>query len=133
MLDPLLEATYSITRGPFASSFVASVPSTPAYSNAQHPFISVFSDSVPSTPMYDGPEDRSFNNLSIFDSFASNTPCDSFSRFDSFHSTIQDTERNIARFDSMHSTAKSDFGHFLFQPRDSFSRFDSMQNTNDSV
>ncbi|MFS8029141.1 hypothetical protein Hanom_Chr16g01518841 [Helianthus anomalus] len=82
--------------------------------------------------MYDGPEDRSFNNSSRFDSFASNTPRDSFSGFDSFHSTTQDTERNLARFDSMHSTAESDFGHSLFQPRDSFSRFDSMRNTNDS-
>ncbi|KAJ0703618.1 putative EH domain, EF-hand domain, EF-hand domain pair, EF-Hand 1, calcium-binding protein [Helianthus annuus] len=119
-------------QGPFVSSFADSVPSTPAYSNAQRPFVSVFADSVPSTPMYDGHEDRSFNNLSRFDSFASNTPRDSFSRFDSFHSTTQDTERNLARFDSMHSTAESDFGHSLFQPRDSFSRFDSMRNTNDS-
>lgn len=129
-------------HGPFASSFVDSVPSTPAYSNTQRPFTSVFADSVPSTPMFDGPEDHSFNNLSRFDSFASNTPRDPFSRFDSFRSTAQDSEsesnqgffpsQNLARFDSMHSTADSDFGHSLFQTRESFSRFDSMRNSNDS-
>ncbi|KAK1410531.1 hypothetical protein QVD17_37068 [Tagetes erecta] len=129
-------------HGPFASSFVDSVPSTPAYSNTQRPLTSVFADSVPSTPMFDGPEDRSFKNLSRFDSFTSNTPRGSFSRFDSFRSTAQDSEsessqgffpsRNLARFDSMHSTADSDFGHSLFHTRESFSRFDSMRNSNDS-
>ncbi|KAD7479145.1 hypothetical protein R6Q59_008047 [Mikania micrantha] len=113
--------------GPFASSFADSVPSTPAYSNTQRPFTSVFADSVPSTPMFDSPEGRSFNN---------------FSRFDSFHSTAQDSEsepnpgffpsQSFTRFDSMHSSADSDFGHSLFQPRESFSRVESMRNTNDS-
>ncbi|KAK9062094.1 hypothetical protein SSX86_019279 [Deinandra increscens subsp. villosa] len=129
-------------QGPFASSFVDSVPSTPAYSDTQRPFTSVFADSVPSTPMFDGPEDRSFNNLSRFDSFTSDTPRDSFSRFDSFSSTAQDLgsessqgffpSQNFTRYDSMNSTAESDFGHSFFQPRESFSRFDSMQSTNDS-
>jgi len=103
---------------------------------------SPFFDSVPSTPMYnsnysprfsEGPEDHAFDRFSRFDSFSMTdgglfTPRDSFSRFDSMHSTADPP--GLVRFDSMRSTMDAPFGA-TDAPSGSLSRFDSMRSTAD--
>ncbi|KAK8936542.1 hypothetical protein KSP39_PZI012818 [Platanthera zijinensis] len=128
---------------------------------------SPFYDSVPSTPAFNsgfspkfsqGPEERSFDSFSRFDSFSLNDnvfpssgaltrfdsmssttyqPRDTFSRFDSFSSTA-DTQREFSRFDSIRSTAESretlarfDSMRSTAEPRETLARFDSIKSSAD--